>query len=1039
MTTCPVCSVGLSRHYATIESFNFYQCNSCQSVYLDPAILASIDGGMDPRSFEEAYWKREREKARLRAAGESLTRAGEAILFARRPVRRFLDVGAGGGDLLDELVWLFPEDEDLFHGVEPFPPSRHSDHQNFKTGSVGSLEGTFDAGVCIEVLEYLTPKRLEALISDLARVSKIDSLWLFQTGEPDFEIGDKKPGDLGPLSRGHLVSYSLKGLSPIFERSGFRIQECPGKPLAFIAEFQPSGEISFEERFTNPLEYNKKLLMKSGLFYQASFESARSSFYFHEYGEKAERVQHLERELLESRSAHSKLEGRFKLEKMEWETQIQSLKKDLETITASKSWVLTQHLKKVAGRISPSIRGEAWKMGRAIFRVLRRGWHLVRRLFHIRDSLKRLGNSLIRLLVSGNRKKYFSALYRRVESMPILGPVSRKVYARYKTLEGNYQLWIQNYDTLTDADREIFRKAMEGFASNPLISVVMPVYNTQKQWLVKAIESVRSQIYPHWELCISDNASTLPDVRKVLDEYARLDPRIHVVYRETNGHICANSNTALTLATGEFIALMDSDDELPEHALFWVAHEINRHPDVDLIYSDEDKINEDGVRFNPYFKPDWNPALMLSQNTFSHFGVYRYSLVKKVGGFREGLEGSQDWDLVLRCSENTTVERIRHIPRILYHWRAIPGSTASALGIEEKPYAWTAGKRAIEEFLERGGTPGIVSAKLISHHQVTYFSDGRLPKVSIVMPSACKLNLLKPCMESILSRTAYPDFEILLVINEIRYRVPEQAEFLKSLETDPRIRILVYEDQPFNFSKLNNWAIAQNKSSLLCLMNDDIEVITSDWLEKLVVRTRISKVGAVGPLLLYPNDRIQHAGVILGLGGVAGYQFVGLPKGQGGYFGRMGLEQDLSCITAACMVLKREAFEAIGGFNEELVVAFNDVDLCIRIRKEGWRILWTPEVELYHHESASIGKHDSPERASLFHAEVALMRKLWGETLDNDPFYNPNLSLDTPNHDLAFPPRISKIPEGHPQIISKPKDREEFFFFNNSNSHSRWR
>ena len=848
------------------------------------------------------------------------------------------------------------------------------------------------------------------MVSDLSLVSEIDSLWLFQTGEPNFEIGNKKPGKLSPLSGVHIVSYSLKGLSPIFERYGFKIQECPGNSWAFIAEFRPSGEITFEERFSHPLEFNKKLLMKSGLLYQASFESARASFYIHANCEKAERVLRLEKELLESRSVHTQLESGFKLEMKGLDSQIQSLKKDLEAITASKSWVVAEHLRKIAGRLPPSIKKEIWHMGRAIFRVLRRGWHIVRRIFHLRDSLDRLGHSLIRLLVSGNRKKYFSALYKQAESMPILGPIPRKVYERYRTQEGNYQLWIQNYDTLTDTDRKVFRKAMEGFSSNPLISIVMPVYNTPKQWLVKAIESVRRQIYPHWELCISDDASTLPDVRKILDEYAMLDSRIHVAYRETNGHICANSNTALTLATGEFIALLDADDELPEHALFWVAHEINQHPDVDLIYSDEDKMSEDGVRFDPYFKPDWNPALILSQNYFCHLGIYRHSLLKKIGGFREGFEGSQDHDIVLRCYEETTPNQIRHIPRILYHWRAIPGSTASASGLAAKPYAWVAGKKSIEEYLVHLGMPGIVNRSPFGdHYQVSYLSGGNFPKVSIVIPSTCKLHLLKPCMESLLSRTTYPDFEILLVINEVCYHVPEQAEFLNNISVNPRVKILVYEDQPFNYSKVNNWAIVQTQSPILCLMNDDIEVITSDWLEKLVVRTRINNVGAVGPLLLYPNNRIQHAGVILGLGGVAGHQFTGLTKEHGGYFGRAGLEQDLSCVTAACMVLKKEVFDSIGGFNEELAVAFNDVDLCIRIRKEGWRILWTPEVELYHHESASLGKHDSPERASLFQAEMALMRKLWGETLDNDPFYNPNLSLDSPNHKLAFPPRISAL------------------------------
>jgi hypothetical protein len=463
------------------------------------------------------------------------------------------------------------------------------------------------------------------------------------------------------------------------------------------------------------------------------------------------------------------------------------------------------------------------------------------------------------------------------------------------------------------------------------------------------------------------------------------------------------------LAKGEFIALLDSDDELPEHALFWVAHEINQHPEVDLIFSDEDKVTEGGSRYDPYFKPDWNPALMLSQNTFSHLGVYRHSLLNKVGGFRVGLEGSQDWDLVLRCSEETTVEQIRHIPRILYHWRAIPGSTA--VSAEEKPYAWIAGKQAVEEYLGRHGTPGVVSDKLGFHHQVSYLPDGHHPRVSIVIPSAaCNPDLLKRCIESLLEKTTYPDFEILLVVNEILYAVPEQAALLNRFGSDPRVTLLVYEDQPFNYSKLNNWAISQCKGSILCLLNDDIEVISHDWLEKLVTRVRLPGVGAVGPMLLYPDDRIQHAGVILGLGGPAGHQFTGMPVGHGGYFGRAGLEQDLSCVTAACMVLRREVFDAVGRFNEDLAIAFNDVDLCIRIRESGWRILWTPEVELYHHESVSIGRHDSLERSSLFQSEVALMKKIWGGTLEKDPFYNPNLSFDTPFHNLAFPPRISKLP-----------------------------
>jgi GT2 family glycosyltransferase len=1011
MIACPVCFTGESRHYANIDGITYYQCDFCRSFYVDPSILSSIDEGMTPGPYDEDYWKTDRGSACLRAKGEACIRAGETILYARRPVYRFLDIGAGGGYLLDELVALFPEEKNLFYEIEFFPPKNHSGNKNFKIGTVASLEGKVDAGVCIDVLGHLTPKMLDLLVRDIAEKSEVDSLWLFDSGMTDFVVQEKNPGYLDPLNRGHIVSYSLLGLRPIFEKHGFKIQGCPGKPFVFIAEYKSSDEIPFEQRIYQPIEYNKNLLAKSPLLYQASFESGRSYYYFLEDLERTNWTESLGKELLENKSTHSRFETRFKRALAERDIQIQSLTQQLNAITSSKTWIVTQHLRKFTGKMPSSIKHEIWKVARFLFRLFRSGWHLFRRCFHIQDAFHRLGSNLIKILLAGNRKKYFVILYIRIESMPILGPVSRKMYARYRARIDNYQVWIQNYDTLSDSDRDILNKAIEKFSLNPLISVILPVYNTPKEWLVKAIESVRNQIYPHWELCISDDASTLPHIRMVLDEYSRIDSRIHVVYRETNGHISANSNTALTLASGEFIALLDSDDELSEHALFWVAHEINRYPNVDLIYSDEDKISEEGIRFNPYFKPDWNPALMLSQNTFSHLGVYRYSLVKKVGGFREGFEGSQDHDLVLRCSEETTPERIRHIPRILYHWRAISGSTASASGVEEKPYAWTAGKRSIEEHLDRLGTPGVVTFAPGGHYRVSYLSDGYFPKVSIIMPSACKLHLLKPCIDSLLSRTSYPDFEVLLVVNEIRYAVPEQAEFLNGIGADPRVKVLVYGDQPFNYSKLNNWAIAQSKGSFLCLLNDDIEVITDDWLEKLVVRTRITGVGVVGPLLLYPNNRIQHAGVILGLGGVSGHQFVEMPKGYPGYFRRAENEQDLSCVTAACMVLRREVFYEVGGFNEDLAVAFNDVDLCIRIRKAGWRILWTPEVELYHHESASIGKHDSPERAILFQAEVDYMRKLWGKTLDNDPFYNPNLSFGTLNHDLAFPPRITKLPD----------------------------
>lgn len=581
---------------------------------------------------------------------------------------------------------------------------------------------------------------------------------------------------------------------------------------------------------------------------------------------------------------------------------------------------------------------------------------------------------------------------------------------RQASVFGSYAQWIDEFDALSDADFAVFKEALGQFRLRPRISVLMPVYDTPKQWLERAIESVIAQIYPDWELCIADDASTQPDVRETLEHYRKKDGRIRVVYRDTNGHISANSNSALALASGEFVALLDGDDELTPHALFWVANEIVNHPDADIIYSDEDKIDGKGRRYDVYFKCDWNPALIRSVNYVSHLGVYRRSLVEQVGAFRTGFEGSQDHDLVLRCADASAPERIRHIPRVLYHWRSIPGSTASAEAADAKPYAWDAGARAIAEHLQRCGIAGKVGPGMQKYYQVEYSPPAKLPKVSILMPSACNLHLLKPCLESLLARTTYPDFEVLLIVSSIRLENAKQREYLETLKAHRRIRLLVYPDRPFNFSWLNNWAESQCAGDVLCFMNDDIEVTTPDWLEKIVARLAHDKVGAVGTMLYYPDTRIQHAGVMLGLGGVAGHQFLKQPKGSGGYFGRAGLEQDLSCVTAACMVMRREAFRKVKGYNEMLAVAFNDVDLCIRVRNAGWRIIWTPQVEMIHHESASIGRHSAPERQAQFAVEVHLMHDLWGAELETDPFYNPNLSLRNDQFELAFPPRLAKLP-----------------------------
>jgi GT2 family glycosyltransferase len=347
---------------------------------------------------------------------------------------------------------------------------------------------------------------------------------------------------------------------------------------------------------------------------------------------------------------------------------------------------------------------------------------------------------------------------------------------------------------------------------------------------------------------------------------------------------------------------------------------------------------------------------------------------------------------------------------VLYHGRSIGGSTASAEGIKAKSYAWQAAARAIKEHCERHNIAADVSRALTQFYQVDYQVSARLPKVSIVIPTTGNLKVFTACIESLFARTSYPDFEILIAINKSHRTIEERGDYLDKLRMDPRVRVLVHETEPYSFARVNNWAIRRAAGSVICFLNDDVEVITPDWLEKLVTRLQLEGVGAVGPMLYYPDDTIQHAGVILGLGGVAGHAFNHLKRGSAGYFGRAALEQDLSCITAACIVMRRALFEELNGFNEKLAIAFNDVDLCIRIRNAGWRIIWTPQVEMYHHEFASLGRHNLPERKAAFEREVALMRKMWGEVLDNDPFYNPNLSLNSNNFTLAFPPRQGRVP-----------------------------
>jgi glycosyltransferase involved in cell wall biosynthesis len=568
---------------------------------------------------------------------------------------------------------------------------------------------------------------------------------------------------------------------------------------------------------------------------------------------------------------------------------------------------------------------------------------------------------------------------------------------------GDYARWIRCYDQLQRQDVKYIREQIAQFHHSPLISVLLPVYNSNLKWLGRAILSVQKQLYPRWELCIVDDASTERKLWPFLQKYARRDSRIKLMRRMENGHISAASNDALGLANGDFVALLDHDDELAPTALYFVALALNENRELQLLYSDEDKLDARSRRSDPYFKSDWNPELLLAQNFVLHLGVYRTDLVRRVGGFRIGFEGSQDYDLTLRCIEQIRLEQIKHLPHVLYHWRMADESTASYA--TAKPYAQEAARRAVQEHLDRTG----VAATVAPHHGVylrtKYARPAEQPIVSIVIPTRDRASCLQKCLESIFEKTVYRNYEVIVLDNESHES--ETLEYLAALGKRERVHVERIEGA-FNYSRLNNRGVELSRGSFIALLNNDVEVISNSWLSEMVSHALRPEVGMVGARLWYPNRTIQHGGVILGAGGIASHAHVGL-RHEHGYFGRANLAQNLSAVTAACAVVRREVYLQLGGFDEvNLTVTFNDVDFCLRLREAGYWIVWTPYAELVHHESVSRGFDDSTPKQLRCLAEIDYMKAKWGHVLQRDPFYNPNLSLGEDLFTLAFPPRISK-------------------------------
>ena len=562
-----------------------------------------------------------------------------------------------------------------------------------------------------------------------------------------------------------------------------------------------------------------------------------------------------------------------------------------------------------------------------------------------------------------------------------------------KGFASDYERWIRDFET---PDDKLMDLKLNGIQRRPLISIVMPVYNTIATELEEAIESVLAQSYANWELCISDDASPEAHVREILNRFAGRDSRIKTAFRSERGGISQNCNTALELTTGEYICFLDHDDTLARHALAYVCEALDRNPGAELIYSDEDKVDSGGKRFDPFFKPDWSPDLLLSENYICHLLVLRRDLLEKAGPFNPECDGSRDYDLILRASERTG--NIAHIAKVLYHWRAGTASTAST--IENKEYAVTAAQTALRMHSERaGGGARIEAAGIIGRWRARYpIPEGT--RASIIIAAGGKTDVLRTNIESIFSKTAYRNYEVVVIDNSRQNAI---EKLIREVQSDAHVlRYIDWRNKPFNYSLINNTAARQCDSPVLLFLNDDTSVIAPGWLDAMVELVMRPEVGAVGAKLLYPNGRIQHAGVVMGLYDNCGHAFKGLDGKTGHYFDFSDIIRNVAAVTGACLATKANVFRDAGGFDEaEFAVAFNDIDLCLKIGTLGYRVLYTPHALLYHHEAFSKTSKDLIPHPR----EVDAMRAKWDKVIGWDPFYNPNLT----RNDEDFSPRTRDI------------------------------
>lgn len=557
----------------------------------------------------------------------------------------------------------------------------------------------------------------------------------------------------------------------------------------------------------------------------------------------------------------------------------------------------------------------------------------------------------------------------------------------------NYQKWIEKYEPKYD---ELEKQRETTFEYMPKISIVVPMYNTPEKYFKELLESITEQTYENWELCLADGS---PEKAEYLEDLIQpLGDKIKYKLLSENKGISGNSNEALKLATGDFIALLDHDDIIPKFALYEIVKTINENPDVDFIYTDEDKILEENEkRISPHFKQDYAIDTLRSYNYICHFSIFKKELMDKLGGFNSEFDGSQDYDLILRATEQA--KHIVHIPKILYNWRI--SSTSVASGAAAKPYAYEAAKRAILASIERHGIQGakVEDSRIIGLYKVTYPVKGE-PKISIIIPNKDHKKDLKRCIKSILKST-YKNYEIIIVENNSKEK--NIFKYYKKLEKNPNIKIEKCEMSIFNYSKLNNYGASKANGEYFVFLNNDTKIITNNWLETIISNCQREEIGAIGAKLVYKNKRIQHAGVVLNLTGTAGHVNWNEKENNPGYFGRIMIQQNVSAVTGALLGVSKKTFDQVNGFDETFPIAYNDVDFCLKIQDIGKLITYNPYIEAYHYESQSRGYEDTEEKQKRLKKEENKLKKKWKKYFDvTDKYYSPNLRTDVPNMRIKF-------------------------------------